>query len=82
MINVVTLSSGVPKGLYNNSTVAFARKTRSATSGDIRLKNRCANRAILKYRVIQSYSSVPVEDKDSSHSEDEAQEVEKNKQSH
>ena len=56
-----TLSSGVPKCLYNELTAPFPRETRSASSGDIRLNNRCANRATFKYRAIQSYNSVPVE---------------------
>ena len=56
-----TLGSEVPKCLYNELTAPFPRETRSASSGDIRLNNRCANRATFKYRAIQSYNSVPVE---------------------
>ena len=38
-----TLNSGVPKGLFNELTAPFPRETRSATSGEIRMNNGCAN---------------------------------------
>ena len=56
-----TLSTSVPKPLYQNLSLTYPRVTRGATGWQLRQDGNSISAETFKYKAIESYNLVPVE---------------------